>query len=45
MFGRHLIQRAAVITTMAAMMLSFPMLTSAQELDPVVVVNDLQERT
>src|SRR5687768_7067577 len=45
MFGRHLIQSAAVVITIAVTMLSFPMLTNAQELDPVVVFNDLQERT
>src|SRR5919201_6238345 len=45
MSRRHLIQCVALIPSIAMMMLSFPVLASAQELDPVVVVNDLQERT
>jgi hypothetical protein len=45
MSGRHLIQSVALIATLAMTVLSSAMLADAQELDPVVVVNDLQERT
>src|SRR5205814_10694923 len=45
MSRRHFIQCVALIPSIAMMMLSFPVLASAQELDPVVVVNDLHERT
>src|SRR5436853_7727892 len=44
MFRRHLMC-VALIASIAMMMLSLPVLASAQELDPVVVVNELQERT
>ena len=45
MSRRHFIQCVALIPSIAMMLLSFPVPASAQELDPVVVVNDLQERT
>lgn len=45
MSGRHLVQCVALAVTLAMMMLSSARRADAQELDPVVVVNDLQERT
>src|ERR671923_980249 len=45
MSRRHLIQCVALIPSIAMMMLSFPVRASAQDLDPVVVLHELQERT
>src|SRR5581483_8572433 len=45
MSGRHLTQLVALLAVMAMTILGAALLADAQELDPVVVVNDLQERT
>jgi hypothetical protein len=45
MSARHLIRCVGLVITIAITMLSCPAPGDAQELDPVVVVNDVQERT